>query len=546
MKILWCLVLIFAFGICDVIEKKSPPSAIKKNLTALSRIKSQVYKIIDNVVLNNLKKKSENGSKEFFDLKERRAKLRRTKRKVKKENLDDLYPTLFIRSVNVNLDWINFAKNSNASQIGTSLILSDGKSLVTHVMNIGNYDNHYTIPSLEQDRVYRGEIKILTEKEEVKNFIRKQLNRKHVEEFELTTPFIFADEDVHNILETKTLIEAREKSQPLTVKVNYIDIRLSFSKIDKLGYTVEIARYYADGNVSMLSAPDQTIELLPPTKEVVLSDQKPHQLLRVTLKNARENEENGEIYFSTVHAANIFTGNFRVVKCYTDDDVFNGYSCRNSDVCLPMDWVCDGEDDCKGGDDEEYCDNYGGNRNNFYRGECRKYEFRCRARGESVCLPNSWLCDGRRDCSDGWDEDDDNCYDALNQIRPGFQNRKDTYDRVCGRNSFRCWDGRDCVAIRDVCDGTDDCNDGSDERICENWSRSCDSSSEFRCYKSSRPVNSIFSRTCIPRSWVCDDQEDCPDGEDETRRMCDNFNKFVFSSNILRPFGLGFEISAGF
>lgn len=190
MKILCFLILVFAFGICDVIEKKSPP-AIKKNLTALNRIKSQVYKIIDNVVLNNLKKKSENGSKEFFDSKERRGKLR-TKRKVKKENLDNLYPALFIRSVNVNLDWINFAKNSNASQVGTSLILSDGKSLVTHVMNIGNFENHYTIPSLEQDRVYRGEIKILTDKQEVKNFIRKRLNRKNVEEFELTTPFIVA------------------------------------------------------------------------------------------------------------------------------------------------------------------------------------------------------------------------------------------------------------------------------------------------------------------------------------------------------------------
>lgn len=118
----------------------------------------------------------------------------------------------------------------------------------------------------------------------------------------------FLDEDVQNILETRILLESKEKTQPLTVKVNYIDIRLSFSKIDKLGYTVEIAKYYADGNASLLSAPEQTIELLPPVKEVILSDQKPHQLLRVTLKNARENEEDGEIYFSTVHAANIFTG----------------------------------------------------------------------------------------------------------------------------------------------------------------------------------------------------------------------------------------------
>lgn len=43
------------------------------------------------------------------------------------------------------------------------------------------------------------------------------------------------------------------------------------------------------------------------------------------------------------------------------------------------------------------------NNNNWYynRGSCKKYEFRCRSRRMSVCLPNSWLCDGRVDCDDG-------------------------------------------------------------------------------------------------------------------------------------------------
>lgn len=69
------------------------------------------------------------------------------------------------------------------------------------------------------------------------------------------------------------------------------------------------------------------------------------------------------------------------------------------------------------GDDEYSCytDNTNGNtdgvgslynnNDNWYysRGSCKKYEFRCRSRRMSVCLPNSWLCDGRVDCDDGYE-----------------------------------------------------------------------------------------------------------------------------------------------
>lgn len=568
----------------SISKRQTTLAEAKRNSTALHQIKTQIYKIIDkNTRSNNLRNKQQK-----LDIlnSEEQHNQSRIKRRTKKENLDNLLPTLSIRSVNVNLDWFTFAKNVNISQIGTVFVLTDGKNLMTHVMNLGNFGNYYTIPSLEQDRVYQGEVKILTEIQEVKNFIRKQYNEKYSEKFELTTPFIVRDDDVKKILEARELLEKKQKQLPQTIKVNYIDIKLIFSKIEKLGYIVDVSRYYSEGNTSMLSAPEQTIELLPPVKEIILSDYQPHELLRVTLKNVHEKEDDGEIFFSTVHTINIFTGsvykmgmanfsreldaqtvaalrkndrvnssaktehykNFRAVKCYADDDVFSGYPCHDSDTCIPLDWVCDGEPDCKSHDDEHHCeDDYTGYDNEFpYRDSCRRYEFRCRARGESVCLPNSWLCDGRVDCTNGWDEDTENCYNLFKQLRPGYTYRKEIYNtKSCGHNYFRCWNGKDCAALRDVCDGNEDCEDGSDERICEN-NVNCDSESEFRCYKSQqRPVNSFLNRSCIPRSWVCDDQEDCPNGEDESPRLCDRYNKFSFSSNILKPFGIGFEINTG-
>lgn len=174
---------------------------MKKNLTALNRIKNQVNKIVggnenrnggknktQNVTDNKMKNTTKVDNVKITYNKTNGTRIKR--RVTARENLDDLLPALSIRSVNINLDWFNFAKSSNVTQIGTAFVLYDGKNLISHVMNVGNFGNYYTISNLEQDRIYRGEIKLLTEKEEVKNFIRKQSDGKNIEEFELTTPFI--------------------------------------------------------------------------------------------------------------------------------------------------------------------------------------------------------------------------------------------------------------------------------------------------------------------------------------------------------------------
>ncbi|XP_004594559.2 SCO-spondin [Ochotona princeps] len=212
--------------------------------------------------------------------------------------------------------------------------------------------------------------------------------------------------------------------------------------------------------------------------------------------------------------------------------------CQDSGHCVPYEWLCDNQDDCGDGSDEEGCATPG----------CTEGQVTC---SSGRCLPLALLCDGQDDCGDGTDERgcpcppdslacaDGRCLPPM-LLCDGHPDCPDAADEEsclgqgdCVPGEVSCADGI-CVPTFQLCDGVWDCSDGADEgpghcplpslpmplpgtlpgpsTLATMLSPLASSSPASPCGPWEFPCS---SGECTPRGWRCDQEEDCADGSDE-------------------------------
>ncbi|XP_077985801.1 uncharacterized protein LOC144440314 isoform X2 [Glandiceps talaboti] len=217
--------------------------------------------------------------------------------------------------------------------------------------------------------------------------------------------------------------------------------------------------------------------------------------------------------------------------CYEEYGEKAKYACDDGRGCFGDRIICDGFENCADGSDEYGClgieppelppwnleEPKDGKP--YYFPRCQEVfpETEMKCVGEDMCISFKAICNGYDDCQDGADEQD--CG------RKAYEFSKICFEEYGIKGQYSCADGRGCFGDHVICDGFNNCPDGSDEYGClgiepseldkpkekgYQFSQTC-----FDEYGVKGQYSCADGSGCFGQEVICDDFKNCPDGSDE-------------------------------